>query len=212
MANIHQAGKWEEPSWSLGRLPAAHDYVMITNAGWKAVAVNFSTARDFPSSLSASSIELRSPVDSFNTLLLNYAGVSSPLTLDTLYIGSNAACLLFSSAVRAAENVYVHGAFTQTDFSEMRARNLAVGYYQGLTSRSSLAASGLIAVGGGGRCDWESLRNDNSDARSCHRAQSPLADRTCRRPEACRQARWSRLRYCPLARARCGDSDRRKDA
>src|SRR5207245_2842023 len=73
------SGNCEEPYWSLARLPRAGDSVMITNGGWKAIQMGNSTAVNYPSSLAANAIEIRSPVDSFNTLILNYVGTQSPL-------------------------------------------------------------------------------------------------------------------------------------
>src|SRR5439155_7745724 len=100
----------------------------ITNAGWKAVAIGSSTARDYPSSLTLYTIEVHSPVDSFNTLLLNYIGVQSPVSLESaLYIGSNSACVVLSSALHAQRYVLVDGTFTQTDFSGVATENLHLG-------------------------------------------------------------------------------------
>src|SRR5688572_1274177 len=75
------SGNWEEPFWSLGVLPGPDQPIMITNAGWKAVAITPNTAQNFPQSLNVYSVSVESPVDSFNTLLLNYAGVEAPLTV-----------------------------------------------------------------------------------------------------------------------------------
>src|SRR5436190_10149292 len=70
------SGYWEEAQWSAGRLPAAGDRVMITNPGWKAVAIGAGTAQNFPQSLQMQDLTVASPVDSFNTLLLNFAGLN----------------------------------------------------------------------------------------------------------------------------------------
>lgn len=39
------SGNWHDPSWSLGMPNSSQDFIMITNYGWKAVAINRTTAR-----------------------------------------------------------------------------------------------------------------------------------------------------------------------
>src|SRR5689334_2947626 len=97
------SGNWEEPYWSQGILPNYGHAVMITNAGWKAVQIAPSTVQYFPDSLNVYSITVLSPVDSYNTLLLNYAGFDRPLTVNySLMVGSGAAVTMLSSALRLA--------------------------------------------------------------------------------------------------------------
>src|SRR4051794_25284592 len=74
------SGSWEEQaSWSLGVLPDATQSVVFTNAGWKALAIGFGTAQNFPQSMSVHSLQLGAPVDSYNTLLMNFSGFVRPL-------------------------------------------------------------------------------------------------------------------------------------
>jgi hypothetical protein len=93
------SGKWEEPVWSAGFLPGTGQSILITNAGWKAVAIDGGTAASFPQTLTVGSIAVSAPVDSFNTLLLNHAGLGSPLTVNSLSIASNSALAMFGSAL-----------------------------------------------------------------------------------------------------------------
>src|SRR2546430_3592277 len=85
------SGNWEDMHWSLGMLPGSGQTVLITNSGWKAVAITPNTVANYPQSLDPSSIYLTGSTDSFNVLLLNYIGFDRPLTTSGLMIGSNAA-------------------------------------------------------------------------------------------------------------------------
>jgi len=112
------SGNWEEPFWSLGVLPGPGQSIMITNAGWKAVAVANSTVVNHPASLTVESIDVSSPVDSFNTLLLNYAGLAVPVRIATnLRVETNSALVSYSSALRGA-NFDLRGAGTFAQGSE----------------------------------------------------------------------------------------------
>src|SRR5687768_9919419 len=73
------SGYWEEPYWSLGILPDASQSVVFNNAGWKALAIGPNTAQNFPQSMRVQSLRLGAPVDSYNTLLLTYAGYERSL-------------------------------------------------------------------------------------------------------------------------------------
>src|SRR4051812_14405707 len=73
------SGPWQQSAWSLGVLPGTNQSVMITNAGWKAVEIGAATAAGYPQTLNVDSITVASPTNSFNTLLLNYAGTATPL-------------------------------------------------------------------------------------------------------------------------------------
>src|SRR5215469_4223635 len=73
------SGNWEDSSWSLGALPGTNQSIVLTNAGWKAVQISPNTAQNFPQTLNVNSIDISSPTNSANTLLLNYAGLDSPL-------------------------------------------------------------------------------------------------------------------------------------
>src|SRR5438045_326215 len=76
------SGNWDDPSaWSLAVLPSSSQQVLITNSGWKAVAINPATPINFPDSMTVESLTLRGAWDTMNTLLLNYAGTAVPLTI-----------------------------------------------------------------------------------------------------------------------------------
>ena len=50
------SGYWEEQAyWSLGVLPDATQSVVFTNADWKALAIGFGTAQNFPQSMQVQS-------------------------------------------------------------------------------------------------------------------------------------------------------------
>jgi hypothetical protein len=95
------SGSWDDAtSWSLGVLPDSSQSVMITNSGFKAVAINPSTPVNFPGSMTVSSLTIQSPTNSENTLLLNYFGTSVPLTvLNGLTLQDNAQILNFNSGL-----------------------------------------------------------------------------------------------------------------
>src|SRR5438105_8852717 len=76
------SGNWDQASsWSLGVLPTSSQSVMITNSGWKAVAINPSTPVNFPDSMTVSNLTIRGATNTENTLLLNWAGTAVPLTV-----------------------------------------------------------------------------------------------------------------------------------
>ena len=127
------SGNWEEPQWSQGILPNSGHAVMITNAGWKAVQIAASTAQNFPNSLNVYSVTVLSPVDSFNTLFLNYAGFNRPLTVNySMHIGPGAALTMSSSAFNIATpggvGLSVGGEVNQNDFSQVTGNQVDVGY------------------------------------------------------------------------------------
>src|SRR5204862_3531905 len=77
------SGNWQENFWSLGSLPAFwNDTVTVSNAGWKAVAIDASTVANYPTTLNLKAVTVAAPVDSQNLLLLNWAGYSLPLQID----------------------------------------------------------------------------------------------------------------------------------
>src|SRR5438105_2987909 len=74
------SGNWDQASsWSLGVLPNSSQSVMITNSGWKAVAINPSTPVNYPASMTVSNLTVRGAWDTENVLLLNYFGTAVPL-------------------------------------------------------------------------------------------------------------------------------------
>ncbi|HWC59567.1 MAG TPA: hypothetical protein VHC44_07715, partial [Verrucomicrobiae bacterium] len=132
------SGNWQDAaSWSLGLPPASSQSVMLTNAGFKAVSIQSSTASGFPQTLAVNSVTIASPTNSLNTLLMNFVGAGSPLVIgvDSNTPGSliisdtNSAMAMFSSGLivnnaLGANNSHlgefeVDGTFTQSDGSEV---------------------------------------------------------------------------------------------
>jgi hypothetical protein len=86
------SAKWESSSWSLGILPASNQTVNITNAGYKAVAIDNATFSGYPDSLTVSNLTISAPANGLSTLLLNYAETATPLKiLSGCTIGTNGA-------------------------------------------------------------------------------------------------------------------------
>jgi hypothetical protein len=112
-------GKWEDASWSLGVIPGTNQTVLITNAGWKAVQIAPSTAQNFANSLNVDTVEISSPTNTFNTLLMNFAGPGTPLTVKELSVASNSAMTMLSSALQingpSEGGMMVGGLFNQTN-------------------------------------------------------------------------------------------------
>lgn len=100
------SGNWEDAQWSLGIPPGAGQTVLITNAGFKAVGISPNTSQNDPQTLTNAAFTIASPANSFNTLLLNYAGATHPLVIgDTnlmgsMIVGSNSAVTVLSSALQ----------------------------------------------------------------------------------------------------------------
>src|SRR6185503_2162223 len=94
------SGNWEEQDfWSLGVLPDANQSIVFNNPGWKALAIGSQTAQNFPQSMTLHSLHVDSPVDSYNTLLINWAGFERPLQTTFLSVGSNSAVVVQGSAL-----------------------------------------------------------------------------------------------------------------
>lgn len=106
------SGNWDDAtSWSLGVLPNSSQLVLITNSGFKAVAINPSTPINFPGSMTVTNLMIGGATNSENTLLLNFFGTAIPLTvLNGLTLRDNAQILDFSSGL-----VVQSGMFTVTN-------------------------------------------------------------------------------------------------
>ena len=122
------SGSWEEPYWSLGGLPSSsQDAIMFTNSGWKALAIGAATTADYPDSLSIRQLEIGAPIDSMNQLLLNYAGLSVPLNIETdLILGTNASLVSYYSSLYAS-NFLLSGSATFAEQSAATFSNIVVG-------------------------------------------------------------------------------------
>jgi hypothetical protein len=120
------SGYWEEPFWSLAVLPDATQSVVFNNPGWKALAIGTNAAQNFPDSMSVQSLRVESPVDSSNTLLMNWSGFERPLQTTSLFVGSNSAVIVHGSRLEVINtndsggNLNVGGTFIHTDFSQVK--------------------------------------------------------------------------------------------
>ncbi|HEX4265975.1 MAG TPA: hypothetical protein VH597_16695, partial [Verrucomicrobiae bacterium] len=121
------SGNWEDTSWSLGVLPGPGQTILFTNAGWKALSIGQNTANNFPQTLTVDSITVSSPTNSFNTLLLNFVGTSSPLVAESLTLNANSTITLSSSALQVHSNMSIGGAFNQSNFSGVSAGRIQIG-------------------------------------------------------------------------------------
>jgi hypothetical protein len=114
------SGYWEEPYWSANHLPILADGpILFTNAGWKALAIGSGTTSNYPNSLRLSSLTVDAPVDSHNTLFLNWAQLSVPLHADSLLIGTNGSLESHFSAIDAG-TFTVNGQASFADFGQSR--------------------------------------------------------------------------------------------
>jgi hypothetical protein len=97
------SGDWEEAYWSLGQLPArCQGLVAFRNPGWKTLAVGAATTANYSNALSIESLIVAAPENSFNQLLLNYAGLNVPLSIASEFsLGPNASLVSYSSRLDA---------------------------------------------------------------------------------------------------------------
>lgn len=136
------SGGWEQPYWSLGILPATNASVLLTNYGWKALAIGRNTVQNFPQTLNIGSLTISSPTNSFNELLLNYAGVQTPLVIGdsgatgSFLLTSNSAVVMLYSSLQVSNEIAmgrergafsVGGTFVQAENSQVTAGFLNVG-------------------------------------------------------------------------------------
>ena len=121
------SGYWEEnpTNWSLGALPDQSQSIYITNTGFKAVAIGANTAQNFPQSMQIQDLQITSPTNSFNVLLMNFAGFQVPLQTTSLTVGSNSSVVVQSSMLEVSDssgqnvNFLLNGTFSQGDFSQV---------------------------------------------------------------------------------------------
>jgi hypothetical protein len=158
------SGDWHEAFWSLGVLPGPdQDHIMFTNEGWKALAITRVTSQDFPDSLNIPRLTVASPTNTVNTLLLNFAGVDSPLRVgDFLYLGSNAFLLTLSSGIQVGQDFRVDGTVNHGDFSEVSASSLYVGdTAPGVYNFSNgVVSAGNVIVGDGTEGSFHQFAGD----------------------------------------------------
>lgn len=138
------SGNWEDLTWSLGVRPGPGQTILITNGNWKAVQLTHNTAVNFPASLNVDGIVLDAPPDTLNLLLLNYVGVSTPLTAGSITMTSNSAITTLSSALNTTGTLTMGGTFNEGYFSSVTASNL----YVGSNSLYNLTNGTLSILGG----------------------------------------------------------------
>jgi hypothetical protein len=71
-------GKWEEPFWSLGRLPDSSQSILIHSASQKTLQLDSTTAQQFPDSLTINQLVITGKT----TLLLDHLPAADPLRID----------------------------------------------------------------------------------------------------------------------------------
>jgi hypothetical protein len=148
------SSNWEDSaSWSLGVPPGTNQSIFITNAGWKAVAIGANTANNFSQTLTVGSVTVSSPTNSFNSLLLNFVGVNSPLVANSVTLNTNSVITLHSSALQVRSNMSIGGIFNQNDFSGVAANTLDIGVIGPATytmSNGTLTVTNRELLGGFG--------------------------------------------------------------
>ncbi|HVV01450.1 MAG TPA: hypothetical protein VHH88_08815 [Verrucomicrobiae bacterium] len=143
------SGYWEEPYWSLGRLPANQDVVLFDTSGFKALAIGSSTVMAAPDSLSVGSLIIEAPANSFNQLLLNYAGFGAPLFVSSnLVVGTNGSLASHHSAL-VASNFYIGATAQFLDGSTAAFTNVFAGADPGaeLDLSNSIFSAGMLQLG-----------------------------------------------------------------
>jgi hypothetical protein len=128
------SGNWEDSqNWSLGIPPGSGQTIMLTNQGWKAVAIGPNTAANFPGTLDVSSVILGGYTDSFNLLLLNYAGFEIPLQAGSVNVGTNSGITALASVLTISTNssgpgdLSIFSAFNQGEQAIVNAHTINLG-------------------------------------------------------------------------------------
>lgn len=122
------SGDWQEPYWSLGHLPSFEDgAVMLTNSGWKAVAIQSSTTGNYPGSLRLRSLTVDAEADSRNLLLLNYAGLTTALNpVNDFNIGRYGSLISYYSAIDGGTFTVAGGSAMFGELAQTRFWNVAM--------------------------------------------------------------------------------------
>ena len=122
------SGYWEESYWSLGQLPAMQQtLVAFRNPGFKALGIGPNTTANFSNSLAINHLTVDAPAGSFNQLLLNYAGLAVPLSVNSdLILGTNGSLASHASALRGG-SFYLGGPATFSEGSTVVFGKIVVG-------------------------------------------------------------------------------------
>jgi len=127
------SGDWQDASaWSLESLPAPGQTIMLTNQGWKAIAIGPATSQNFPESLNVAAVILGGNTDSFNLLLLNYAGYETPLLAGSVNAGTNSGITALASVLTVSSNsgpgdLSIFSAFNQGAQAIVNAHSITLG-------------------------------------------------------------------------------------
>jgi hypothetical protein len=153
---------WEfQTNWSLGVLPNQSQSVYITNPGFKAVAIGPNTAQNFPQSMQIQDLQIASPTNSFNELLMNFSGFQVPLQTTSLSVYPTSAVVVLSSRLEVITttnyntgNAFVGGTINQGDFSRVKVEGfMSIGRYGGngayYLTNGSLSVITTLEIGAG---------------------------------------------------------------
>ena len=123
------SGYWQQQSWLLGRLPGTNQTIFFKNPGSKIITIGTNTARNFPGTMSLDSLTIASPPNSFNELLMYYAGLQTPLSTHALFVSNNAAVVMLNSALvisGGGGELILDGELKQGEFSAVRCDTLVL--------------------------------------------------------------------------------------
>ncbi|HWF18431.1 MAG TPA: hypothetical protein VG754_04155, partial [Verrucomicrobiae bacterium] len=146
------SGSWQSPDWSLGILPGANQNIVFTNAGVNLLTIDAATAQNYPQTLNIESLAVSAPYGSTNELLMDAAGLETPLVIGItnegiLSIASGTSIFeMHSSALEVNGGINVSGTFNESDGSEVSAESLGVNGEFNLTN-STLNVAGIETVG-----------------------------------------------------------------
>jgi hypothetical protein len=150
----------EQSSWALGVLPNATQSVMFTNAGWKALAIGTNAAQKFPQSMHIQGLQISSPSNSFNTLLLNFTGFELPLQVTSLSIGINSAVVVQGSKLDVTNtdttgSLVLGGTFNHGDYSFVKVHDqmtigTSPGYGAYYLTNGTLSVNSTLSMGDSG--------------------------------------------------------------
>ena len=162
---------WEEMHWSLGQLPGSGQAVFIENPGWKAVAIGLGTVQNFPQSVRPASITISSPANSYNVLLLNYAGFQTPVSVLQLRIYANATLTTLHSALQVNNALggafSIGGSLNQGENAIVSTASVQVGDIGPGTynlTNGSLVATAAVSVGGNFPAQFNQFGGSNNTA------------------------------------------------
>jgi hypothetical protein len=164
------SARWDSPAnWSLATLPASNQTVYITNAGYKAVNIDYATITGSSNSLTVSNLSVSAPSNALSTLLLNYAGLGVPLKVQNgCVIGTNGTIDNFSSSFELGVNGGGRLLLDGGTFTQVGGQTVVNGVVL-VNSGSLNATNGNMTLGG------VSLGNDTSSTGTFNQAGGSIA-------------------------------------